>query len=612
MFTKLCRTRKSCSSYGKSRPNRKHKRNLRLESLSQRKLFAADFLDMPETILDQPTAAEHDDYGEFCDTFSKTTIQPNYYPSNPNGNIIHVDDSNTGSQNGMSWLTAFSELQDGLAVATSGDWIFVAAGTYSPGTTQTDSFWLKSEVDLFGGYEGAFQGTPASEWYTRDWNGEDKSILSGDITGNDVYPATINGAEGPVADIQILNNGDNNYHVLRASRVSDTVLKGFFVEGGHDEVSGGGGLWNRDSTIEISDSVFRFNQGNYGGAIHNIESNPFLHEVVFDRNIANEGGGAMANLNATASPQITINSVFYKNRADGASQGGAIYDVGDSITLVWNSTLQGNDANTGDSIYSNQSTLFVGNSILGLNDGGTGSGIADAGNVATVAMHNNLPTGWTSAANNQFIQNNLNEDTGLLLNATDAAAGPDGDWATVDDGLQINANVQGNPFIGHTALIGSTQLAPERDILNNLRLPVADIGSYQHFPMTNTKPGPVGGPVGPIQYLRVSSAESNRTELDQQTRTVDLYDQAWTDAENSKVKSQPAASIEADDHASESDSASVDSTVDSTVESERDQVYANWESLDHSNFLQDLEMLIHELAVDSLDTGSLHKGSDVR
>ncbi|MCP4774583.1 MAG: hypothetical protein GY880_10115 [Planctomycetaceae bacterium] len=100
--------------------------------------------------------------------------------------------------------------------------------------------------------------------------------------------------------------------MVRASRVTNSIMHGFIIQGGHDKVSSDGGLWARDSTIEIADSVFRFNQGNRGGAIHNVESKPYLYEVVFDRNVANEAGGAMANLNSSARPQVTINSVLYK------------------------------------------------------------------------------------------------------------------------------------------------------------------------------------------------------------------------------------------------------------------------------------------------------------
>ena len=611
MFTFLTHAQKSPKARHNPRSKVKSRRNLRFETLSQRKLLAAD-IGMPvEHLQHEAPVAENafptdkQDPTDKQRAFTGGTLQPNYLPFNPNGSIIHVDDSNTGAQNGMSWMTAFGNLQDGIAAAQPGDWIFVAAGTYSPGATQSDSFWLKTDVDLFGGYEGAFQGTPTSQWYSRHWNTHNKTILSGDINGDDIYPTTTNGMEEPVADIEFLNTSDNNYHVVRASRVTNSMVHGFIIQGGHDEYSGGGGLWARDSTIEIADCVFRFNQGNHGGAIHNIESSPYLHEVIFDRNIANEAGGAMANLNSSARPQVTINSVFYKNRADGDSKGGAIYDQGSSATVVWNSTLQGNDASTGDSIFSDQSVLVVGNSIASFNHSGNGLGISDTGNLFTLAINNNLPAGWTSSANNQFLSNNLSEDTALLLNAPDSAVGPDGHWATADDGLCINSNVPGNPFIGHTASSGGTQLAPQRDILHNLRLPVADIGAYQHLPLTETR---AESNVGPIdvsfkelddssQNLKSSPTEYAPTEFTDPNKDSKLHSQA--ESQHTGFQTMCAhTDADATDH--RSDDLQPENTQ-SSINSNEEQIYAQWGMLDHTDFLSDLQILIERLASESLE-----------
>ena len=613
MFTFLTHAQKSPKSQYNPRSKGRSRRNLRFETLSQCKLLAADIVMPAEPLQHEAPVAEHafptdkQDPTDKQRAFTGGTLQPNYLPFNPNGDIIHVDDSSTGTQNGMSWLTAFGNLQDGFAAAQPGDWIFVASGTYSPGATQSDSFWLKTDVDLFGGYEGAFQGTPSSQWYSRDWNAQNKSILSGDINGDDIYPTTTNGMEQPVADIELLNTSDNNYHVVRASLVTNSMMHGFIIQGGHDEVSGGGGLWARDSTIEIADSVFRFNQGNRGGAIHNIESNPYLHEVVFDRNVANEAGGAMANLNSSARPQVTINSVFYKNRADGVSEGGAIYDQGGSATVVWNSTLQGNDATTGDSIFSDQSVLVVGNSIASFNQSGNGSGISDTGNLLTIAMNNNLPSGWTSSASNQFLSNNLSEDTALLLNAPDSALGPDGNWATPDDGLCINSNVQGNPFIGHTASSGGTQLAPQRDILHNLRLPVADIGAYQHLPLTETRAesnvGPLDVPFKQLadssQNLKSSPTQHAPPEAAQPNKDSKLHSQA--ESHHTSFKNMSAhTDADATDH--HSDDLKPENT-ESSIDSNEERIYAQWAILDHTDFLSDLQILIEQLSSESLEKG---------
>ncbi len=73
---------------------------------------------------------------------------------------IYVDASATGTNDGTSWPTAYTDLQSALAIATSGDTIDVAQGTYKP-TTSTDpsvtissTFNLVDGVSLLGGFSG--------------------------------------------------------------------------------------------------------------------------------------------------------------------------------------------------------------------------------------------------------------------------------------------------------------------------------------------------------------------------------------------------------------------------------------------------------------------------
>lgn len=103
--------------------------------------------------------------------------------------IIHVDDNAPSDGDGTTWATALNSLQDALALATTGDEIFVAQGTYVPSDCdggecleihRAETFQLISGVSIYGGYAGV--GTP-------DPNLRDiilhETILSGDLSGND-------------------------------------------------------------------------------------------------------------------------------------------------------------------------------------------------------------------------------------------------------------------------------------------------------------------------------------------------------------------------------------------------------------------------------------------
>ena len=98
--------------------------------------------------------------------------------------IIYVDRSATGpTPDGATWCTAYVDLQNALAVATAGDEIRIANGTYKPdrGTrSRTATFRLINGVALRGGYAGCGAPDPNLRNFTAY-----ESILSGDLDGND-------------------------------------------------------------------------------------------------------------------------------------------------------------------------------------------------------------------------------------------------------------------------------------------------------------------------------------------------------------------------------------------------------------------------------------------
>ena len=114
--------------------------------------------------------------------------------------VIFVNADAAQGGDGASWATAHRELQDGLAAASSGDQIWVAAATYNPdgpGGDRTATFQLISGVGLYGGVAGN-----ETELDQRD-SDVNVTVLSDDLNGDD--------------RLDFANNEENSYHVVTGS-----------------------------------------------------------------------------------------------------------------------------------------------------------------------------------------------------------------------------------------------------------------------------------------------------------------------------------------------------------------------------------------------------------
>lgn len=173
---------------------------------------------------------------------------------------IYVKQNASGSNNGTNWANAFTSLQAGIAASTPGDQIWVAAGTYKPTTTtsQSVSFSIPSGVGIYGGFAGTETQLAQRDWATN------QTVLSGDI-----------GVTGTA--------NDNSRHVVVANGVSaNTRLDGFKIISGYagDFINNnyyGGGMLVVNSSLTVANCLFTSNysdnagaglaQSDYGGAL---------------------------------------------------------------------------------------------------------------------------------------------------------------------------------------------------------------------------------------------------------------------------------------------------------------------------------------------------------
>ena len=353
------------------------------------------------------------------------------------GGVRYAAPDGVSSGSCLSWANACT-LQYALAVAVSGDHIWVKKGVYYPGANRTDTFTLKNGVALYGGFEGTENSRNQRNWQAN------LTILSGDIDQND-----INTDGNFIAETWNDIQGNNAYHVVSSVVTDNTaVLDGFVITAGLATgpwpSERGGGMFNSGGSPKITNVTFSGNYAtNYGGGMSNMTSSPILMNVTFTGNRALSAGGGMYNWNHS-SPTL-INVTFSGNTA--SFVGGGMDNSSSSSPTLTNVTFSGNSANFGggmDNQGNSSPTLtnvtFSGNSA-GVHGGGMWNYTSNP-TLTNVIMWGNTATNdgqgiYNSSSNPTISYSDVQNCKGLIWNP---ACGNDGGHNKNTDPLFVDAD----------------------------------------------------------------------------------------------------------------------------------------------------------------------------
>ncbi|HRT22255.1 MAG TPA: hypothetical protein P5318_19260, partial [Candidatus Hydrogenedentes bacterium] len=174
--------------------------------------------------------------------------------------VWYVDKDNlSGTEDGLSWATAFRTIQPGLDLAARDDEIWMAAGNYDESRPSPNGSLMLTQrrVHLYGGFSGVETDRSQRDWTT--------------------YATIIDGSNGR-------GPGVPAYHVIQGD--NRATLDGFSITGGRadgaDSLGLGGGMYNRGGGVSVANCRLYGNYAVSGGAMHNcLGASAIVENTVF-------------------------------------------------------------------------------------------------------------------------------------------------------------------------------------------------------------------------------------------------------------------------------------------------------------------------------------------
>jgi len=256
-------------------------------------------------------------------------------------NTWYVDATVESSGNGESWATAKKTIQEAVTIASAGDKVLVADGTYNTGSTAAPGYSLLNRVVI------------------------DKAITV----------ESVNGPEATIIEGAPATGGGNGADAIRGVYLAaGATMEGFKIINGYTkssgpepEVSGGGLFITGDAT---ADNMIVMNNAarGWGGGVICFNSGTLTNSTISNNTVKGGGGGAALYYGGT------MNNCSFNDNSSLYTGGGVYCNNGGIIN---NAIISGNEAqNEGGGILMNYGGT-VNNSLITDNvaNGSYGGGV---------------------------------------------------------------------------------------------------------------------------------------------------------------------------------------------------------------------------------------------
>ncbi|MBN1911182.1 MAG: hypothetical protein JW818_15655 [Pirellulales bacterium] len=302
--------------------------------------------------------------------------------------VLMVDADAPAGGDGLSWATAYDDLQPALEQASTLnadadpandiDSIWIAEGTYfpsaelEPGNVRSASFSLVDGVTLFGGFAGS--ETTLEE---RDWSAH-LVTLSGDL-------GTLNAIS------------DNAYTVVYCGENVEAGLNGLTITGGnangslhpsHPARRSGSGIFSTGALTIYECTISGNSADQFGGGIYKESGTLVISDSTLSGNAADTGGG----IYQTSGTLTATNCVIFDNAAD--TNGGGIFNTIATLTVtncsIASNVIFGSLTGAGGGILNDNGILTVTNSTVWKNFGRGCGGIHSYGSSASTTLCNTI------------------------------------------------------------------------------------------------------------------------------------------------------------------------------------------------------------------------------